>query len=319
MFRHVTRLAPSPTGALHLGNARTFLINYLLARTRGWQIVLRMEDLDGPRIKPGAASEALTDLEWLGLEWDDRAMDQSERGPIYRAALEHLISIGRAYPCTCTRSDIEAAASAPHADDHGVIYPGTCRPKPGEAAQTLTLAKVSAAYRVHVQEQAIDFDDMFAGPQHFELARDVGDFVIYKADMTASYQLAVVIDDAASGVTDVVRADDLLPSTPRQILLQELLRLFPRPRYWHLPLVVGTDGRRLAKRHGDSRLSHYRTRGVSAHRVLGLLAYWSGLLSERKPTDLADLLEIFDISLVPTRQVVFTPEDEEYLTAGHKV
>jgi glutamyl-tRNA synthetase len=311
MIRHATRLAPSPTGALHLGNARTFLLNYLLARTRGWRIILRMEDLDGPRIKPGAATEVLTDLEWLGLEWDDRAMDQSQRGVIYQAALEHLVAIGRAYPCTCSRSDVERAASAPHADEHHVVYPGTCRRRWGSLESALAGKRQAPAFRLLVQETQVEFEDMFAGPQHFEPARDIGDFVIYKANLEASYQLAVVIDD-------VVRADDLLPSTPRQILLQELLSLTPRPRYWHLPLVVGPDGRRLAKRHGDSRLSHYRAHDVSAHRLLGLLGYWSGLLEERQPTDMAELLERFDIGCIPVKPIVYSAEDEAYLTAGHK-
>lgn len=318
MIRHVTRLAPSPTGALHLGNARTFLLNYLLARTRGWRVILRMEDLDGPRIKPGAASETLTDLEWMGLEWDDRAMDQSQRGIIYKAALEHLVAIGRAYPCTCSRADVDRAASAPHGEEHAVVYPGTCRRRWPSLDDALAGLRDAPAFRLRVEDAVVDFEDMFAGPQHFELGRDVGDFVVYKADLTASYQLAVVIDDASSGVTDVVRADDLLPSTPRQILLQELLSLTPRPRYWHLPLVVGPDGRRLAKRHGDSRLSHYRAHGVSAHRLLGLLGYWSGLLENRQPTDLAELLERFDIGLIPAQPVVFTPQDEEYLLAGRQ-
>ena len=317
MKQRVTRLAPSPTGALHLGNARTFLINYLLARTRGWRIVLRMEDLDGPRVKPGAASETLTDLEWLGLEWDVRMPDQSQREGIYRTALRHLSSTGRVYPCTCSRKDIEKAASAPHKDDNHIIYPGTCRDRWANPDHAQMETGRAPAYRLSVRDAVIEFEDAFAGPQRFVLAETSGDFVIFKADGTASYQLAVVVDDAAAGVTDVVRADDLLDSTGRQILLQQLLRLGSAPRYWHLPLVTGPDGRRLAKRHGDTRLFHYRRAGVSAHRVLGLLGHWSGIIETRRPTEMAELLERFGIEQVPAEPIILADEDEAYLTKTH--
>lgn len=316
MIQCVTRLAPSPTGALHLGNARTFLINYLIARQRGWRILMRMEDLDGPRIKRGAANEALTDLEWLGLKWDARATDQSHRGHIYQAVLTQLRAMGRAYPCTCTRADVRNAASAPHPDDGQIPYPGGCRGRWADADQARAETGRPPAFRLAVEDAVIEFDDMLLGPQRFALAELCGDFVIFKSNETAGYQLAVVVDDAAAGVSDVVRGDDLLDSTPRQILLQDILGLRPRPRYWHLPIVVGPDGRRLAKRHGDTRLAHYRAGGVTAHRLLGLLGHWCGALDQRRPTDMNELLERFSIEQLPAERIVFSPQDERYLTAS---
>lgn len=313
MIQRITRLAPSPTGALHLGNARTFLVNFLLARTRGWRIVLRMEDIDSPRVKPEAAGEALTDLEWLGLGWDQRAPDQSQRSAAYKAALDQLVQMGRAYPCTCTRRDVERAASAPHEEDGQLVYPGLCRGRYDDANEAAVAAGREPSHRLAVNQDVVEFEDMMAGPQRFDLAAECGDFVILKSDGMAAYQLAVVLDDAATGVTDVVRGHDLLDSTPRQLLIIRLLGLSPEPRYWHLPLVVGPDGRRLAKRHGDTRLSQYRHHGVSVHRILGLLGYWTGLLEKRRPTDMAELLERFDIDLLPANNVVFAGEDEEFL------
>lgn len=308
-----TRLAPSPTGALHLGNARTFLLNYLLARTRGWRIVLRMEDLDGPRVKAGAAGQAMDDLAWLGLEWDCQMADQSQRGPVYRAALERLVAMGQAYPCTCMRTDVERAASAPHREDGLSLYPGTCRGRWADAEQAQQVTGRPAAYRLRVDGQVVSFEDMQAGPQRFAMADACGDFVIFKSDGLAAYQLAVVIDDAEAGVTEIVRGDDLLDSTPRQLLLQDLLGLQPRPRYWHLPLVVGPDGRRLAKRHGDTRLSAYRALRVPPERILGLLGYWSGLLDQRRMTEIPQLMERFDIRRLPPGPVVFSAADEQFL------
>jgi len=315
MEQRITRLAPSPTGALHLGNARTFLVNYLLARTRGWRIVLRMEDLDGPRVKAGAAGEALADLAWLGLNWDTRTEDQSGRGQVYRAALDPLIEMGRAYPCVCSRTDIRRAASAPHRDGGGARYPGTCRNRWTDASQAAHQSGRPPAFRVAVDADVIEFDDAVAGPQRFELAACCGDFAIFKNTGEAGYQLAVVVDDAAAGVTDVVRGDDLLDSAARQGLLYRLLGLGPMPRYWHLPLVVGPDGRRLAKRHGDTRLAAYRESGVAAERLLGLLGYWCGALDHRRDTDMSELLERFSLETFPRERIVFSPEDDAFLTA----
>src|SRR5688572_25782750 len=211
----ITRLAPSPTGALHLGNARTFLVNWLLARQRGWRIILRIEDIDGPRIKPGADRLLLEDLEWLGLDWDEGPVYQTTRLPLYQQTIERLIASGHAYPCVCSRREVELAASAPHAEDGATVYPGTCRDRFVSVEEAKACIGRSPAIRFRVPDEVVTFDDAFRGPQSFDLARQVGDCVIAKADATPAYQLAVVVDDAAMDVTDVVRGDDLIDSTPR--------------------------------------------------------------------------------------------------------
>jgi glutamyl-tRNA synthetase len=326
-----TRLAPSPTGALHLGNARTFLVTWLLARQRGWRVVLRVEDLDGPRVKSGADRQAVEDLRWLGLDWDEGPIYQSGRRGGYWRAVEALLAAGAAYPCVCSRKEVEAAASAPHAEDGAAIYPGTCRGRFRSIDEARRDGGREPALRFAVpagEAGVVDFVDEFAGPRRFDVPRELGDFVIAKAREpgrpdedarfgTPAYQLAVVVDDAAGGVTDVVRGDDLIDSTPRQILLYRALGWGERvPRYHHLPLVVGEDGRRLAKRHGDTRLSYYRGRGVSPGRVLELLAKWCGLASHAPPRTAGDLLARFDLTNVPKSQIVFSTEDDAWLRAG---
>lgn len=318
-MKHLTRLAPSPTGALHLGNARTFLINWLLARQNGWEILLRIEDLDGPRVKRNADAQLMEDLRWLGLDWDNGPVYQSARADIYRDAIEQLLSSGQAYPCVCSRKEVESAASAPHAEDGSAIYPGTCRDK----FQTLDLAQQSSgrlpAIRFRVPDGLITFEDRFAGPVQFDPARQLGDFVIAKADGTPAYQLAVVVDDARMQISNVVRGDDLLDSTPRQILLYRALGLDRAiPAYWHLPLVVGTDGRRLAKRHGDTRLSFYRQRGASAGRLVALLARWCGIDNAPPVLHPRELIEIFRLEKLPKKPIIFGPEDDAWLLSTQR-
>jgi glutamyl-tRNA synthetase len=311
--RRTTRLAPSPTGALHLGNARTFLLNWLLARQRGWAVRFRMEDLDGPRVKLGADQQAIDELTWLGLDWDGPVARQSDRGEAYQQALRQLIDRDLAYPCTCSRKDIEQASSAPHAEDGPMVYPGTCRdrwPSP-EAAQAETGRPV--AWRLRVEDRPMTFDDVFAGPQTFNLAETCGDFVIFKNDGLAAYQLAVVVDDEEAGIDAVVRGEDLLESTARQLHVRRHLGMTGEVAYWHLPLVIGEDGRRLAKRHGDTRLTTYIQAGVTRERLMGLLAAWSGQLPERKEIALPDLLERFDVEAIPREPIVFTAEDDRWL------
>ena len=284
-----SRLAPSPTGALHLGNARTFLLNWLLVRGAGGTLAMRMEDLDGPRVKKGAAEEALEDLRWLGLEGDGEVLFQSTRAPAHEEALRRLQAAGLVYPCVCTRREIETAASAPNEGDEGPAYPGTCRGRFRDAAEARAATGREPAWR-------------FRAPS--------GDFVVAKKSGEAAYQLAVVVDDAFQGVDTVVRGNDLLPSTPLQVLLHGALGL-PVPRYVHLPLVRGPDGRRLAKRHGDTRIAAYRERGLRPERVLGLLARWSGLGdgSEASARDL--LARGFDLAAVPPADPVFTGAEKE--------
>ncbi|MEM8864871.1 MAG: tRNA glutamyl-Q(34) synthetase GluQRS [Planctomycetota bacterium] len=311
-----TRLAPSPTGALHLGNARTFLINWAMARQAGWRILLRIEDLDGPRIKAGAAELAIDVLRWLGLDWDEGPLYQSHDLTPYEQALATLADAGEAYPCRCTRSQIAAAAlSAPHAADHDLRYPGTCRPAERRPMEFGTVDKGNTAWRLRAPNVEAQFEDEFVGPYRHNLQQSVGDFVIATKAGLPSYQLAVVVDDARQGVTDVVRGDDLLLSTPRQQLLYERLELGEPPRRYHLPMVIGEDGRRLAKRHGDTRVDHYRQRGVAPERVLGLLAEWCGL-GQREPITAETFLQQFDLAKLPREEIVFTAADDRWLMGG---
>ncbi len=316
------RLAPSPTGALHLGNARTFLIAWLRVRSCGGTLVLRMEDLDHPKNKPGAAGEALEDLRWLGLDWDEGPdvggacgpYVQTERRERYAAALERLRACGLAYPCVCSRRDVEAGQSAPHTED-GLYYPGTCRGRYddyGAACRALPAGRLPA-WRFRVPDgEVVRFDDGFRGAYGQEVSAESGDFVLARDPQGAGYMLAVVADDAAMGVTEVVRGDDLLPATPRQLLLYRALGLAP-PAFLHVPLVVSEEGRRLAKRHGDTRLRALRESGVEAERVVGLLAWWCGWAAWGERLAPRDLLPRFDLGLLPRAPAVLTPQVMAYL------
>ena len=272
-----SRLAPSPTGALHVGNVRTFLLTWLHVRSAGGTLVLRVDDLDGPRVKKGAEKDALADLEWLGLDWDagEGVLVQSERGAVYDAAAQGLLARGLAFPCVCTRSEVETAASAPHGPD-GPRYPGTCRGRFAtlEAAERATGRP--AALRFLATPGPVPFDDLLYGREVHDVAEETGDFVVRKSNGTAAYQLATVLDDAATGIDLVIRGSDLLPSTSRQILLHRALGLRP-PAYLHLPLVVGPDGRRLAKRHGDTSVRTLRAAGWTAPALVGRIAATAGL------------------------------------------
>jgi glutamyl-tRNA synthetase len=297
----VGRLAPSPTGAQHIGNARTYLIAWLAARSAGDKVLLRIEDIDSPRVKPAASREALEDLRWLGLDWDGEPIVQSTRMDWYSEALSCLRERELVYPCLCTRSDIERAASAPHAEHEGSVYPGTCAYRRANDLSDLDAASV--AWRFRLPEQIAAFDDAYRGLTAIDLHECGGDFVVWKAAGTPAYQLAVVVDDAATGVTQVIRGDDLLPSTPRQLLLYEALRLTP-PRFAHVPLVVGPDGRRLAKRHGDTRLSALRRAGIGPEKLLGFLAWSCGWVSRIEPVSLKDLLVVFRLGLIPPKPLI---------------
>jgi glutamyl-tRNA synthetase len=293
--RVVGRLAPSPTGAQHVGNARTFLIAWLSARSRPGTVLLRIEDIDSPRIKPGAAAQLLEDLRWLGLDWDGEPVVQTERLPLYQQALDALKQRELVYPCTCTRTDIERAASAPHLDHEGPVYPGTCSHR--KARDATGLGDKPFAWRFRVGEGVCDFVDGFRGPQQIDLHEVGGDFVVWKSADTPAYQLAVVVDDAAQGITQVVRGDDLLSSTPRQLLLYEALGT-PPPQFIHVPLVVGEDGRRLAKRHGDTRLATLRVTGVRPEALVGLLAWSCGWTEKTEPIRPEELLPIFRLDSI---------------------
>lgn len=300
----VGRLAPSPTGAQHIGNARSYLIAWLSARSRGGTMVLRIEDIDSPRVKSGAAPQACDDLRWLGLDWDKGPVVQTERLNFYQDALRQLQQQELVYPCTCTRSDIERSASAPHLEHEGPSYPGTCSHRQSIDAAHLM---VPYAWRFRVPAKPLEFTDGFRGVTRVDLTEMGGDFVVWKSSATPAYQLAVVVDDAAQGVTEVIRGDDLVPSTPRQLLLYGALGLWP-PRFTHVPLVIGADGRRLAKRHGDTRIASLREQGVRPEMLRGLLAFSCGWLESIKPIDIQELLPRFRLDTIPKQPFVLTAE-----------
>ncbi|GJQ30815.1 MAG: glutamyl-Q tRNA(Asp) synthetase [Phycisphaerae bacterium] len=311
-----TRLAPSPTGALHLGNARTFLITWALARQRGWRIVLRLEDLDTPRVKPGVIDLTIDLLQWLGMDWDAGPIVQSADLEPHRAAMASLAARGLTYPCALTRGEIEAAANAPQEGSHEVVFPATLRPTamPGRFEDT------NPSWRFVTPPGPVAFVDEFAGARSYDISTRVGDFVIWTRRTPdrpgqPAYQLAVVVDDARQGVTHVVRGDDLLDSAARQILLGRALAHPEPPAYMHVPLVLGTDGRRLAKRHGDTRLDSYRAAGVSAERVIGLAAWWCGIIPKPRALSAAEFLAGFSLDTIPRTPIVFTPEDHAWLVS----
>ncbi len=306
-----TRLAPSPTGALHLGNARTFLINWALARQQNWRIVLRIEDLDTPRVKPGVIKQTIDTLEWMGLDWDQGPIIQSEHLQSHADAMETLASLGRVYPCELSRSEIEAASSAPNEGDHEIRYDPSLRP----SEIPKTFHESGANWRLCVEQGAIKFTDQFMGEQSIDPSASVGDFVVWTRRACPSYQLAVVVDDHAQGITEIVRGDDLLDSTARQITIQKALSCAPTPTYTHLPLVRGEDGRRLAKRHGDTRIDHYRSRGTTRERVIGLMGYWCGITDVRGEMSIEDFLQGFDLDTLSREDITFTSEDDRWLTS----
>jgi glutamyl-tRNA synthetase len=325
----VTRLAPSPTGALHLGNARTFLVNWAMARREGWRIVLRIEDLDTPRVKPGVLDLTVDLLSWLGLNWDEGPIVQSADLEPYVDAMRRLVARGLAYPAISTRRELLAecagpdGASAPQEGAAEAPFPASMRPSelPREfkwaPSDTQTPADQDRpAWRFVCPEREVQFLDRFCGPQRHVPARTVGDFIVWTKRSQPAYQLAVVVDDHRQGVTDIVRGDDLLDSAARQALLYDALGLGPAPSQCHLPLVRGEDGRRLAKRHGDTRLDVYRARGVRPERVVGLVARWCGLTGDtRREMHTTEFLHAFRLDRMSKSPVVFTLEDDAWLRA----
>ncbi len=281
----VTRLAPSPTGLLHLGNAWSFLLAWLGARSCGGKVLLRVEDLDPARSKPEFCAALEQDLLWLGLDWDGQPLYQSRRGQLYETALDGLRQRHLAYPCYCTRKELRAAyddlqglAAAPHQPvwgDAGAAYSGACRKlNPAQRAEREAMGR-HPAWRLAGPPEPFAFTDLVFGPQSYALAQLGGDFALRRSDGVWAYQLAVCVDDAAMGVNLVVRGQDLLSSTPRQLCLLELMGQ-EAPRYAHLPLLLDAEGQRLAKRHQSLSLAALRQAGLAPEAVIGFLAHLAG-------------------------------------------
>ena len=294
------RFAPSPTGPLHLGNLRTALLAWLFARSAGARFLLRVEDLDRSRVRPGIEETQLSDLRALGLDWDGPAVRQSERLELYEDAIARLEAGELLYPCYCTRAEIRAAASAPHGISAAERYPGTCRELTAAQRAEHEAAGRPPALRVRSEAVRIAFQDRLLG----SIEEDVDDFVVRRNDGTFSYQLAVVVDDAAQGIGEVVRGADLADSTPRQMLLARLLGL-PEPTYTHVPLVLGPDGQRLAKRHGAVALSD---RPEGPDEVRSWMARTLGLAETGETPSMEDLLERFDPHRLPREPTVWSPD-----------
>ena len=295
------RFAPSPTGPLHVGNLRTALLAWLFARSQEAAFLLRIEDLDPDRSKPAHEERQLADLRALGIDWDGVPVRQSVRADLYAQALAELEATDRVYPCWCTRAEIRAATEAPHGDIPEGAYPGTCRLlTAGQRAERERTAQRPPALRLDARTELISFDDRL----HGAVDGVVDDFVLRRWDGTHAYNLAVVVDDADQKIGEVVRGDDLLETTPRQLLLARLLG-YPEPRHAHVALVLGPDGARLAKRHGAVTLADRAELGESSEETLSRMAQSLGLatVGERVTTD--DLIERFDPGRLPHEPNVY--------------
>ena len=283
----VGRFAPTPSGRMHLGNVFAALIAWLSVKSRGGALVLRMEDLDTQRTSDEYAAVLREDLRWLGLDWDLETAPQSARSQAYDRYFEQLRQLELLYPCYCTRSQLHSV-NAPHLSDGTYLYPGTCRDL--TAAQRAAFDR-QPSWRVKVPDKLWTVEDLAQGRYEENLVTGCGDFVVRRADGVYVYQLAVTVDDAEAGVTEVVRGMDLLSSAPRQMYLQSLFG-FPQPVYGHVPMLLSADGRRLSKRDRDMDLGYLRQH-VSAPILLGVLAQASGLLERAEPISARELAKEF--------------------------
>ncbi|MCB9612431.1 MAG: tRNA glutamyl-Q(34) synthetase GluQRS [Sandaracinus sp.] len=296
-----TRYAPTPSGAMHLGHARTALVAWLRARTQGGCVVMRIEDLDPPRVREGSEASILRDHAWLGLDWDEGPIRQRDRFERYAEALEPLRAKERVYPCTCTRKEVqEAAAQAPHGDEP--IYPGTCRLHPSHPER-------DPAWRFSIGDAPDTLGPSFVDVLQGAQPGAAGDPILRRSDGLFAYPLAVVVDDHDMGITEVVRGDDLLSATSKQLALYDAFG-WSRPAFLHVPLVLGADGVRLAKRHGAVGIADYRDAGWTKERILGLLAHGLGLLPEATQVSLDELRDRFVLSQLQVAPSVLAGPDE---------
>lgn len=283
----VGRFAPTPSGRMHLGNVFSALIAWLSVKSRGGEMVLRMEDLDTQRTSREYGEILRQDLTWLGLSWDRETEPQSSRSAVYDRYFDRLRQQGLLYPCYCTRSQLHSV-NAPHLSDGTYVYPGTCRNLTEEQQAAFDR---KPAWRVRVPDRLWSLEDRIQGHYESNLARDCGDMVVRRADGVYVYQLAVTVDDGEAGVTEVVRGSDLLSSAPRQMYLQELFG-FPHPTYAHVPMLLSPDGRRLSKRDRDMDMGTIRAK-MPPEALLGTLAYTAGLLPTNAPISAKELAETF--------------------------
>lgn len=294
----IGRFAPSPSGRMHLGNALSAMLAWLSAKSKDGEVVLRIEDLDPSRSRKEYAEKIMEDFLWLGLFWDRRVEDQSTRGEVYGAVLEQLRNMGMTYPCYCTRDALHAA-SAPHASDGRVIYAGTCRNMPEELH---SLQTKKPATRLILPDQEVSFEDGLQGYYAMNLQKEMGDIIVSRADGVAAYQLAVVVDDAYAGVTEVVRGRDLLSSTPTQCYLYDLLG-HKRPEFYHVPMLLAEDGRRLSKRDKDIDFAYLRQE-FSPEEIIGLLGYLCGLLPKWEKVSAGELAKEFTWEKVSKEDII---------------
>lgn len=298
------RFAPSPTGRMHLGNVYSALLSWLSSKSKGGEWILRIEDLDPGRSRMEYARQIEDDLLWLGLKWDEGGLDaplycQSRRGELYEEHLNKLEALGLTYPCWCSRADV-MATQAPHENDGRIVYAGTCRPENLIGKEITTTRK--PATRIRVPDRDIIFTDRHYGEQKVNLATHCGDFIVQRGDGAWAYQLAVVVDDALMGVTEVVRGRDLLLSAAQQIYLYEKLG-FDAPEFAHLPLLCSKHGERLCKRDKSMDMGYIRSKH-SPEQVIGYLAHLAGLIPDAVPCSPEELISKFDWSLVPTRDII---------------
>lgn len=304
MDQVVGRLAPSPSGEMHLGNAFAALLAWLSVRAAGGAVLLRLEDLDLPRCPAKYAYGVMEDFTWLGLNWDNDPVWQSKRGAWYDRCLDVLGERGLLYPCYCSRKELHAVteASAPH----GVspVYSGRCRGLTPDQRAAIEAQGRKGAIRVQVPKARYGFVDGCQGPYEVDLAQACGDFILRRSDGLYAYHLAVVADDGDMGVNQVVRGRDLLSATPQQLWLQEELG-FPHPQYYHVPLLLAPDGRRLSKRDGDLDMGALRRR-YSPEEVLGYTAYLAGVLDRPEPVSAWELVPSFSWDKVPREDIIVT-------------
>ena len=307
------RFAPSPTGLMHMGNAWTALLAWLDIRQQGGTVILRMEDLDPDRSRNEYMNALLRDLHWLGLDWDEgpdtggrhAPYRQSERSGLYEAVFAKLCKLDLVYPCFCSRAELRNVAFAPHAGETEFPYSGRCRGLTAELQKKFRESGRKASFRLKVDSAELSFYDEIYGFQNQKLRESCGDFVIRRADGVFAYQLAVVVDDIDMKVDRIVRGADLLASTPRQLYLWNLLGA-PPPVFLHVPLLQGSDGARLSKRHGSLTIAALRDSGVKPEAVVGRLACWAGLIEKPENIKAAELIPFFSVARLPRDPVVVT-------------